>query len=96
MFDLLENKIGFPIFPTVFTLYFRVDPKTFTDDYPKVRSLEKKRGWFFKHGRDTERRMRVYDPKDSDIDNKSTYDTALKMIEQSYQVTIEQINYKNI
>ena len=80
---------------TVFTLYFRVNPKTFTDDYPKVRSLEKKRGWFFKHGRDTERRMRVYDPKDSDSDNKSTYDTALKMIEQSYQVTIEQINYKN-
>ena len=80
---------------TVFTLYFRVDPKTFTDDYPKVRSLEKKRGWFFKHGRDTERRMRVYDPKDSDSDNKSTYDTALKMIEQAYQVTIEQINYKD-
>ena len=80
---------------TVFTLYFRVDPKTFTNNYPKVRSLDKKRGWFFKHGRDTERRMRVYDPKDSDSDNKSTYDTALKMIEQSYQVTIEQINYKN-
>ena len=24
LFDLLENKIGFPIFPTVFTLYFAV------------------------------------------------------------------------
>ena len=27
---------------TVFTLYFRVDPKTFSNDHPKVRSLEKK------------------------------------------------------
>jgi hypothetical protein len=79
---------------TVFTLWFRVDPETFIDDNPKIKLLPSKKGWFFKKGIATERKMRVYDPKDSDSDNKSTYDTALEALEHAYRVTDEQTNYK--
>lgn len=70
---------------TVFNLFFRVDPQTFEDDNPKIRQLPSKKGWFFKHGKNTERRMRVYD---EDIP------LVLEKLEHAYKVTKEQVNYK--
>ena len=74
-----------------FRAFFRVDPTTYNNS-PNLDSWSSDKGRFFKHGNETERRMRVgwlYDGVGDRIPE------CLEQLEHAYHTTKEQLNYKN-
>ena len=74
-----------------FRAFYRVDPGTYNNS-PNAQSLPAGKGWFFKHGRKTERRMRV---GWSFGKGGNVISECLEQIEHAYHTTKEQLNYKD-
>jgi len=76
---------------TTFRGFFRVDPATYNNS-PNTTSLPAGKGWFFKHGKDVERRMRI---GWSIGEGGNRIQECLEQLEYAYHTTKEQLNYKD-